>query len=54
MRCAIGENEKNERTSSAGYVYVEGHGWINIENFLDRIKKDIKRIEQELGSKQEK
>jgi len=54
MRLVLSENKKNGKTSSAGYVYIEGHGWINIELFLDKIRKDVKRIEQKLGNTQKK
>lgn len=48
MRCVFSEKKIKGKTSSAGYVYIEGHGWINIELFLDQIRKDVKRFEQEL------
>ena len=49
MGLVTNENRKSRRTS---YAYVEGYGWINIENFLDKIRKDVQRIEQELGDRQ--
>jgi len=54
MRRVFCEKKINEKTSSAGYVYVEGHGWIDIELFLDKIRKEVRRIEQELGNTQKK
>ncbi len=54
MRRNYSEKKIKGKTSSAGYVYVEGHGWINIELFLDKIRKDVKRFEQELSNTQKK
>ncbi|TEB12105.1 hypothetical protein Pmgp_01261 [Pelotomaculum propionicicum] len=54
MRYVLCKKGKSGKTSSAGYVYIEEHGWINIELFLDRIRKYVKRFEQELGSTQKK
>jgi len=41
------ESEKR-RSSGTSYVYDEEFGWIDVELFLDKIKKDINKIEQEL------
>ncbi|MFA4885267.1 MAG: hypothetical protein WC601_05770 [Desulfotomaculaceae bacterium] len=49
MYSAVKKNEVRRKLSSAGYVYVEGHGWINIDLYLAKLKKDVKRFEQELG-----
>lgn len=51
---AIRESKKSRKYLSTAYVYDEELGWINIKLFLKKIRKDLKKIEQELGCMQKK
>lgn len=47
MRSVLNESEKR-RSSGTAYVYDEEFGWIDIELFLVKVKKELNKIEQEL------